>query len=66
MEIVIFPSDFRAEIHQTVCEQKGHFLVQCMKEVKSCEFSTKYNVFHVMSYKNMYAERVTLFRLPLR
>jgi len=57
------PLDFRAEIHQTVWEQKTQFPVQCMKEVKSCEFSTKYIVFHFISYKNMYAERITLFIL---
>jgi hypothetical protein len=59
------PLDFRAEIHQTLWGQKTQFPVQYVKEVKSCEFSTKYVVFHVLSYKNMYeyAERIKLFRL---
>jgi hypothetical protein len=56
------PLDFRAEIHQAVWEQKTQFPVQCMKEVKNCEFSTKYIVFHVI-YKNMCAESITLFIL---
>ena len=44
------PLDFRAEVRQIVWEQKNQFPVQCTKDVKCCEFSTKCIVLHLPSY----------------